>query len=143
MRNHGAMVEPPYDPWTHARALGAGVHVTRLPDGYRAVTDCRRVWLDDRLTAVEARCALAHELVHVEFGHDGPQPETIERQVTLVAARRLIPWGHLTPYLGSQYTPHHVAEDLGVTEETVHHRIHHATLDELADLHHTRQGTPP
>ena len=45
------------------------------------------IWLDQRLTVVEARCALAHELVHLELGHDGHQPSAIEasRRSTVVS----------------------------------------------------------
>lgn len=132
------MVDPPYDPWSHAHSLNVPVHTVRLPDGFRAVTDGRSVWLDDRLTRTEARCALAHELVHIEQGHHGPQPAAVEHQVRGAAARRLVQWGAILRYLGSQCTPHHAADDLGVTEETLRDRLHHATPNELHTLHQVR-----
>ena len=32
------------------------------------------IWLDPRMTQAERRCALTHELVHLEHGHRGCQP---------------------------------------------------------------------
>lgn len=143
MHDHGGMIGHPYDPWSHAHALHVPVHTARLPPGLRGVTDSRTVWLDDRLTPTEARCTLTHELVHVQEGHTHHQPTRVEDQVRAATAHRLIPWENVLRYLGSQCTTHDAAEDLAVTEEILLDRLHHATLTELADLHHIRQGAHP
>lgn len=49
-----------------------------------------RIWLDPRMSQVERRCVLAHELVHLERGHSGCQPPAVERAVRAETARRLV-----------------------------------------------------
>lgn len=81
-------------PWRELRALAhVVVHHRELhPSGTRGVTDgVRRIWLDSRLTQVERRCTLAHELVHIKAGHTGCQPTAVEARVEAAAARYLLP----------------------------------------------------
>ena len=84
-----------FDPWaiTHER----GIEVIRLPlchlSGY---ADGRRIWLDQHLTATEARCTLTHELIHLARGHNHHQPPTVEDRVRADTARLLVPWAAIT-----------------------------------------------
>lgn len=50
----------------------------------------QRIRLHPRLSQVQRRCTIAHELVHAELGHDGCQDEATEAMVMAEAARRLI-----------------------------------------------------
>lgn len=80
-----------YRPHDHAQALGVVVHVADL--GERAGAShlpTRRVWLDRVRSPLEDRCTLAHELVHLEAGHHGPQGASVEAQVHAVATRWLV-----------------------------------------------------
>lgn len=80
------------DPWEAVAASEwLRVITQRLPDGLAGATDgTGRIWLDDRLTAVERRCVLTHELIHVEVGREGHQGEHAERWVRKQTARRLV-----------------------------------------------------
>ncbi|WHF23222.1 hypothetical protein QJS66_02250 [Kocuria rhizophila] len=77
-------------------------------------TDGRRVWLDEHLTDVEARCALTHELVHMSRGLT---PGTSPRQRRTTCERR--PRGCscrgevITAHVGSQLDQRHLAQELG------------------------------
>lgn len=107
-----------YDPWDH---LPDGVQVLRVRlDHVPACTDGTTIWLDASLTPTEERCALTHELVHVERGDTGPQPPAIEWRVRAETARRLIPnLGDVPPW-----TPlPELAWDHGVTIDVVLDRI--------------------
>lgn len=62
-----------------------------MPTGMRGATNGHDIiWMDKKLIQVERRCTLAHELTHVDLGHDGCQSEKVEQQVRAVTARRLI-----------------------------------------------------
>lgn len=52
------------------------------------------IWIRTGLLQVERRCTLAHELEHHKRGHDGCQPEAVERAVRHAAARYLAPSPH-------------------------------------------------
>lgn len=106
------------------------VHHTPL-DRLSAVTDgSATIWLDDRLTETEQRCALTHELVHVDFGHVGHQPESIERKVRERTARLLIPFERLYRVRHWQGRPDTLAEDLEVTPDVLRDRLRWLTEDE-------------
>lgn len=92
-----------------------------------AATDGRRIWIDPALTAVERRCCLAHEAIHIQHGHDGCQPPAIERQVCLEVARFLVSFESLQDVAGWSRCPVEMAEELGVTEQVLLDRL--ATLD--------------
>ncbi|MFC4903805.1 ImmA/IrrE family metallo-endopeptidase [Kocuria oceani] len=96
-----------------------------------AVTDGHStIWLDDRLTETEARCALAHELVHLELGHIGHQPQAVEEKVREDAARRLLPLQALYTHRHWQGRLYGLAEDLGVTEAVLTDRLRWLTQEE-------------
>lgn len=93
-----------YDPWQHLHDLACAdltleVSLHALPDGYLGYyhRPSNTIHLDNRLTPVEARCTLAHELVHYER-HDDPRvwrragltEDLVEEIVSNLAAIRLI-----------------------------------------------------
>jgi transcriptional regulator with PAS, ATPase and Fis domain len=97
--------------------------------------DVLGIVLDRRLTRIERRCALAHELRHVDngdvqvftVGPDGPrQAKRQERRADRQAARRLVALETLAAAM--RIHPHDhaaVAEDLDVTVDVLRCRIEH------------------
>ncbi|MDO5619308.1 ImmA/IrrE family metallo-endopeptidase [Kocuria sp.] len=124
-----------FDPWQVIhQSPHLSVCTTRL-HGIQGATDGRcRIWLDDRLTAVERRCVLTHELVHVEMGHRGHQPECVEWLVRERTARLLVPWEALLARRGWEGSLWHLAEDIGVTEVVLRDRLQAASAGERARL---------
>lgn len=92
-----------------------------------AATDGRRIWIDPKLTAVERKCFLAHEAIHIQHGHTGCQPPAIERQVCLEVARFLVPFEDLQRVACWSRNAAEMAEELDVTEQVIIDRL--ATLD--------------
>ena len=125
-----------FDPWAHTDQRGIPVHRASLQvaSGY---TDGQRVWLDEHLTDVEARCALTHELVHISRGHTRHQPAAVEDDVRAQTARLLVPWETITAHVGSQLNQWHLAQELGVTERVLIDRLHFASAVELQSLRET------
>jgi len=119
-----------FGPWAVTDERGIPVHhiPLRLASGY---TDGQRVWLDEHLTTVEARCALTHELVHISRGHDRHQPPAVEEDVRAQTARLLVPWDAITAHVGSQLDEWHLAQELGVTDRVLIDRLHFASPVEL------------
>ena len=125
-----------FDPWGALRRL-THIHIAfiRMPDGVPGRTDGLRViWLDSRLQQVERRCALTHELVHLERGHDGCQEPRIERQVCAETARRLIPVDDLCKHAAWTSNVNELADELWVTERVVTDRLQSLTPEESAQL---------
>jgi len=100
---------------------------TRPHSTIPAATVGGTIFIDPQLTASETKCALMHELIHLELGHGGCQPASVEREVQLMAARRLVTFEDLQRVAGWSRNPSEMAEELGVTEQVVMDRI--ATLD--------------
>lgn len=122
-----------FDPW--ALTYDDGIEVIRTPlQGLSGCTDGRRIWLDSRLTSIEARCALTHELVHINRGHDSHQSPASEASVRAATARLLIPWDAITAHAGSQLNVWHLAQELGVTERVLSDRLRYASAQELQAL---------
>ncbi|MCD4557643.1 hypothetical protein [Schaalia sp. lx-100] len=123
-----------WNPW-HAlreRADLALVWTDQLPDGALGATDGRRIYMTKRQLQAERRCTLTHELVHVEWGHDGCQPSAIERSVRAEAARRLIDIDDLTSALIWGHDPDEIAEELWVDVDTLLARLESLTEGERA-----------
>ncbi|MGO1769588.1 MAG: ImmA/IrrE family metallo-endopeptidase [Microbacterium sp.] len=108
-----------------ADADGISVVTSRLPGELLGcyVPGEARIYLDLRLTPIEQRSVLAHELGHVRFGHGLCRPRSaresarMERQADLFAARLLIDHrGYVAAARVSQ-DPETLAEALGVTVE--------------------------
>lgn len=63
----------------------------RMNDGMAGRTDGRNIWIDDRLDAIQEKCVIAHEAVHIEMGHSTLQREPVEMAVRYETAKRLLP----------------------------------------------------
>lgn len=114
-----------FDPWAEVgKHPEVRVYIQRLDDGVVGLTDgVNRIWLDDRLTQVERRCTLTHELVHVEQAHASCQPLRVELEVCLEAARRLITVDDLARVMPWSIHLHEMAEELWVTPQTLRDRL--------------------
>lgn len=129
-----------YDPWQH---------VGRHPDvlvAFDQLEHAQAYWepeervilIDSRLGQVARRCALAHELAHVDLGDEGcgtgPDAERLERrqerQADSLAAHRLITLDDLAEALVWALDYHEVAEYLHVDRTTVRTRIQALTPTE-------------
>lgn len=97
-----------------------------------------RIWLDD----VERRCALMHELVHIEHGHTSCQGPRVERKVRHETAKRLVPMDRLLE--ASRWSPEasEVAEELTVTADVLTDRIEVLTDRERRKLRAVRAHHP-
>lgn len=112
-----------HHPWRELRSQEhLTLHFVSLPAPYLAVTDGDTIWLHDRLLQVERRCALAHELVHVERGTDCVD-DMEETRVRRITAQRLIDTGDLINALKWGHDMGEVADELWVTPEVLHDRI--------------------
>lgn len=125
-----------FDPWGTLRHL---VHVriswVRMPDDIPGRTNgVDTIWLDDRLQQVERRCALAHELVHLERRHRGCQHPSSERAVCIETARRLIPIEQLCHHAAWARSHSELAEELWVTKEVLTDRLASLTASEITAL---------
>lgn len=105
----------------------------RLPPGHRGATDGRTIWLAHGLSQRERRCALMHELIHVELGHDSHQPPPIERQVEHETARRLLPDPSEVARVMLAYPRIGQASmELWVTDAVLRHRLECGDMIDLA-----------
>jgi hypothetical protein len=104
----------------------AMVFRVRMPDGVAAKTDGRDIWIDDRLNDVQARCAILHEEIHIERGHNKVQPEPVEMSVRFETAMRLLPLDTLFAGCRKGGTLAAVARELQVTRQVLMDRA--ATL---------------
>lgn len=82
-----------------------------------------KIEIDVRLGQAARRCAITHELVHVERGHTCAQPPHVEYQVRIEAARRLLPITLLTDALRFSTRPEDIAFDCWVTVEVLRDRL--------------------
>lgn len=98
-------------------ALGVRIEYWPLPNGLKGAyyDDCKTIYVDSRLSIMHTLATLAHEYIHAWHGHDGPQPEAVERRVDEKAAMLLV-----SPVLYEQaealYGPHPgaIAKELGL-----------------------------
>lgn len=131
-----------YDPWRDlARRTHLTLAFTRLPVGQGwYLHDVPGIVLDDRLTRVGARCALAHELAHIDLGHthqmagNGPGTSRIARrretEADALADARLVPLERLVDALRWSQDEHELAELLWVTTDLIRRRLAGLTSDE-------------
>lgn len=73
------------------------------------------------------RCALAHDLVHLELWHAGNEPSAVEEKVWEQVARSLVPIQALYAHRQGQGWLYGLAEDLGVTEAVLMGWLHWLT----------------
>ncbi|MDO5533199.1 MAG: ImmA/IrrE family metallo-endopeptidase [Propionibacteriaceae bacterium] len=96
----------------------------------------RTIWLARGLSQRERRCTLAHELVHVDWGHTEGQPANVEAAVNAEAARRLLPdLGTIGRALAWARTLDEAALELWVTREILVARLDALDDSERAHLH--------
>lgn len=129
-----------YDPWCDLRdRTHLTLAITRLPIGDAwYLADVPGIALDDRLTRVERRCVLAHELAHIDLGHMDQAATGLcwdlgtsriarrrELDADKVAARRLILTRRLAGALCEHDDPWSVADGLDVTEHILKVRLAH------------------
>lgn len=108
--------------WTRDEIELAGADAWWYPDE-------STILMDSRLLQVERRCALAHELAHIERGDrpcinqwfDARQ----ELAADLVAARWLIPRDCLLSALRWSDDKHEIADELWVTVDLLQARLDH------------------
>lgn len=133
-----------FHPWRALRALTHVIVVWVRPHPAlpAATNGSDIVWLDPRLTQVERRCVLAHELVHLEHGHEGCQPAAVEHAVRAETARRLIT---IDSFLAAIPWSEHLAvlaDELWVTEQVLLDRLagltptERAAIAARAEVHH-------
>lgn len=120
--NVPGMLPPMPHPWRRLRALTDWtLHWAHLEPGVWGLTDhhARTITLDRRLTQVERRCTLAHELEHVAGHHD----ETVcDRN----AARSLLPdVRRVGEALAWAHSLEEAADELWVDEPTLRARLEH------------------
>lgn len=95
-------------------------------------------------TQAQRRSTMAHELLHAER----PAPleslaEKDEHQVTVEAARRLIPFPALLDALRWARTMHELADELWVDEDTVQTRLEHLHPSERTKIRAMREEQHP
>src|SRR5206468_3378224 len=103
-----------------------------LPFAHAAFFPRRDLILINRLLSRRGwRCALAHELVHLDEGHPQPSSETLERRQESATdretARRLISLDELADALRWALGPEEVADELDVDTAVIRTRIRHLT----------------
>lgn len=108
-----------YDPWGEIPP-GWSVDLVAMPVRGMCRWNRRTILLDIRLSRVEERCTLTHELIHAERG---PFPRWLttreEGIVDAKAARRLIPLDALGEALAWSLHPSVAAEELDVDPPTL------------------------
>lgn len=104
----------------------AMVYKVRMPDGVPERTDGVNIWIDDRLNAVQEKCAVEHAMVHIEWGHSTLQTEDIELAVRYETAKRLLPLSTIAGVCKDGRSLKQIAAKLGVTRQVLMDRA--ATL---------------
>lgn len=112
------------DPEDTAHRAGVPIHTVTLPGQLAGCTDGHQVWVDHRLTLVERRCTIGHELVHVWAGHTGHQPPEVESWVRRHTAHLLLRGCDVRGALRSEPTLWDAAESLGVTVPVLLDQLH-------------------
>lgn len=118
-------VEVMFHPW---RALRRLTHIDVLwepqDDGIVATTNgTDKIWIDPRLKQVSRRCAVTHEMIHIEMGHVHGASEREESLVRAETARRLISIDQLLDVLRWAHTWEEAAEELWVTVDVFQDRL--------------------
>ena len=114
-----------HHPWRRFRDEWGHVTLELMPlrGDYQALTDGRRVIMDPRLLQVERRCAIAHEIVHLERGEHCTQDPEVEAVADRIAARRLIPFDALASAMAWSDQIEEIADELWVTPQIAQARI--------------------
>lgn len=123
-----------YDPWGEVPA-GWSVDFVVMPARGMCRWNRRTILLDIKLSRIEERCTLTHELVHAERG---PFPRWAtareEAAVNAEASRRLIPLDALGEALAWSLHPAAVAEELDVDPPTLEALLRNLAAAEVEAL---------
>nr|DAO73741.1 MAG TPA: HTH-type transcriptional regulator [Caudoviricetes sp.] len=123
-----------YDPWGEVPA-GWSVDFVVMPARGACRWSRRSILLDIRLSGIEERCTLAHELVHAERGPFPCWLTTREESIVdAKAARRLIPLDALGEALAWSLHPTVAAEELDVDPPTLEALLRNLTGAEVEVL---------
>ncbi|WP_146007697.1 hypothetical protein [Brachybacterium sp. UMB0905] len=90
--------------------------------------------MHDRLLQAERRCAIMHEMVHLERGDTGECTPATEAAIDREVARRLVPLAALQDALAWSDDLHEVADELWVTPRIVEARIASLRPAEVATI---------
>lgn len=135
-----------YHPWRVLRTDWAHINLVfsdDLPPGRLADTDgLTEIRMRRRLLQVERRCALQHELIHLERRDTGTCPPGVEDEINREAARRLIPWNRLLAAVAWARSERELADELWVTTKILEARAETLTADELLQLARAAHGAP-
>jgi len=131
-----------WNPWRHLAHWHPHIRVTcsqALPGTRRASWTKHGIYIDRSLDQVARRCALAHEIIHLERGPLPQCPRLARREehiVSVTAARRLIPLDTLTDAVMwvNLDDPHELADELWVDTLTLKIRITNLMPDEHAHI---------
>lgn len=138
------MTTPP-DPWADLRARPmVDLIWADLPRGIRGLTDgVGTIWLASGLSQRERRSTLAHELVHLDWHHDGHQPGVVEAAVHAEAARRLLPdVDAVLETMAWASTLDEAARELWVTRDLLEARLARLTEGQRALLDARNRSIP-
>lgn len=102
-----------------------------LTDGYS------RIEIDRRLSQTGRRCALDHELAHIDLGHVGGCSSRQEAAARRLSSRRLVPLPALTAALAYTTNLDYAAWDLWVTRDVLDDRLAALTDAERAAVMET------
>lgn len=125
-----------YHPWRRLSEMPRiDVLWTDLPDDLIAETDGLTVIeMDRRLMQVDRRCALDHELAHIDLGHIRGCNGREETAARRLSARRLLPLSCLTTALAYTTDLEYAAWDLWVTRDVLDDRLDSLTEAERAAI---------
>lgn len=125
-----------YDPGADALARYPEVTVRHRELGGVPAASSRRqrvILIETTMAKAERRCALAHEIAHLDLGHGLSIHEGYEeRQADELAASRLISLEDLADVLRWALGPDEVADALEVTSTMVRRRIRALSVDDKA-----------
>lgn len=115
-----------YHPWRELRGRPEiDVQWAALPLDVSALVEGTSITIDSRLTQVQRRCSLLHELLHVERGVPHGVDEREESLVEQEVARRLVPLEQLVDALRWSRHPREVADHCWVTVDVILTRAEH------------------
>lgn len=118
-----------FDPGLAVRSQQKTIRVIRsrdMPSDLLGSTNgIDKIWLNRNIltTKVDERCTLTHELVHLMAGHEGHQPEAVERRVRHQAAALLITAEALLDGMRWTSDLYELAECLAVTPPVMRDRL--------------------
>lgn len=119
----GVSFQNMHHPWRSLREREDIIlHWADLPAPLHAVTDGTTVWMHDRLLQTERRCAIAHELTHIERGTRCVD-DAEEQRVRRITAQRLIDTADLIEACKWANSVEEAADELWVTPAVLIDRL--------------------